>query len=401
MNKVRILIIDDEQAIRLTISEILTIKGYETEMAQNGAEALLMLSQQPFNLVLIDLGLPDINGLELLEKVKSGHPDTEAIVLTGDTTVTSAVEATNLGAFSYLIKPYEIEQLLLQIRRAIEKQQSAAALQASQLMMFQSEKMASIGQLAAGVAHEINNPVGFIISNLSTLAKYSERLTSFIETQTELLKSTLEQNRLDELDGLRKQIKLEYIIRDIPQLISESLDGAERVKIIVQNLKTFSRKDEEAWKQADINDCLESTLKVVWNELKYKAEIVRVYGELPLLKCNPGQLNQVFMNLLVNAAHAIGNGGTITIRTWHGQNGIHLSISDNGHGIPDQIRSRIFEPFFTTKEVGQGTGLGLSISYDIVRKHGGTIEVDSSPDTGTTFTVHLPFENSNVAEEID
>lgn len=390
MNKSRILIIDDEQAVLFALSEILQFKGYDAQGAKNGAEALIKLEEGQYELALIDLGLPDIPGLELLNQIKSKYPNMESIILTGNATVDSAVDATNLGAFSYLIKPYDIDQLLLLIKRAIEKQKSVTDLQASQLQMFQSEKMASIGQLAAGVAHEINNPIGFILSNLTTLAKYTERLVEYMQLQNEYFQSPDVTDKLQVLQDKRKQFKIDYVIKDIPNLIGESIDGAERVKIIVQNLKSFSRKDEEEWKHADINDCLESTLNVVWNELKYKATIVREYGELPALKCNPGQLNQVFMNLLVNAAHAIESMGTITIRTWHDNDFIYVSIKDSGCGISEEIKGRIFEPFFTTKDVGKGTGLGLSISYDIVKKHGGSIEVESEPGQGTTFTVILP-----------
>jgi len=396
MNKPRILIIDDEPGIRTSLAGILELKGYEVNTAKNGSEGLITLEEGHFNLALLDLDLPDTTGLDLLRQIKEKYPDMEAIILTGNATFDSAVEATNLGVFSYLVKPYDIDQLLLLIRRAIEKQQSAAELQASQLQMFQSEKMASIGQLAAGVAHEINNPMGFILSNLSTLAKYTERMIDFLQAQSELLKSQFESDKLAELEEKRKQIKLDYIVSDIPQLISESLEGAKRVKNIVQDLKTFSRRDEKEWKFADINNCLESTLNVVWNEVKYKAELIKSYGDLPPLKCNPGQLNQVFMNLLVNAAQAMETRGTITLKSWHDQGCIHVLISDTGCGIPDEAKDRIFEPFFTTKEVGKGTGLGLSISYDIVKKHDGRIAVESKPGHGSTFTVILPCNDEQV-----
>ncbi len=263
-------------------------------------------------------------------------------------------------------------------------------LKATQAKILQQEKMASIGQLAAGVAHEINNPIGFISSNLGTLDKYVNRLTEFITAQSEIMGSLKSVESEEVLREKRKKLKLDYIIPDIKDLIRESLDGADRVRKIVQDLKSFSRVDEAEHKHADINECIESTINIVWNELKYKAKVKREYGELPLTVCYPNQLNQVFMNLLVNAAHAIEEQGEIGIKTWHEDGSIFVTISDTGAGIPKEILNRIFEPFFTTKEVGKGTGLGLSITYDIVKKHNGDITVQSEEGKGTAFTVRIP-----------
>lgn len=264
-------------------------------------------------------------------------------------------------------------------------------LKATQAKILQQEKMASIGQLAAGVAHEINNPIGFISSNLGTLDKYVNRLTEFITAQSEVMESLKSVESEEVLREKRKKLKLDYIIPDIKALIEESLDGADRVRRIVQDLKSFSRVDEAEYKHADINECIESTINIVWNELKYKAVLKKEYGEIPLTKCYPQQLNQVFMNLLVNAAHAIEKQGEITIRTWHEDGSIFVAISDTGAGIPKENISRLFDPFFTTKEIGKGTGLGLSITYDIVKKHTGDIMVHSEEGKGTSFTVRIPI----------
>jgi two-component system NtrC family sensor kinase len=192
------------------------------------------------------------------------------------------------------------------------------------------------------------------------------------------------------LDEKRKRLKINRIIEDIRSLAGESTEGAQRISKIVQDLKTFSRLDESDDKPADINAGIESTLNIVWNEIKYKAALKKDYGRIPVTRCNPGQMNQVFMNLLVNAAHAIEAQGEIAIRTWAEHENIFVSISDTGRGIPDENMGRIFDPFYTTKEVGKGTGLGLSIAYDIVKRHGGDIAVDSKVGIGTTFTVRLP-----------
>jgi hemerythrin-like metal-binding protein len=251
----------------------------------------------------------------------------------------------------------------------------------AQSQLLQSEKMASIGQLAAGVAHEINNPVGFVSSNLGTLKTYVGQLLQLIdayETGTVT-------------DALRKEADLGFLRQDIADLVKESQDGLDRVKKIVSNLKDFSHVDEAEWQDADLNAGLESTLNVVWNEIKYKATVVREFGNLPPVRCIPAQINQVVMNLLVNAAQAIEQQGTITMRSGVAGNFAWIEVADTGKGMLPEVRKRIFEPFYTTKPVGKGTGLGLSLSYDIVAKHGGSFTVSSEAGQGSTFHIDLPM----------
>lgn len=274
-----------------------------------------------------------------------------------------------------------------------------AELKNTQSQILQQEKMASIGQLAAGVAHEINNPVGFITSNIGSLSKYVDKLQQFINAQSDVIANYENFLATDELDALRKKLKIDFVLEDVKDLVRESLDGTERVKTIVQNLKNFSRVDQSEQTMADLNECVESTLNIVWNELKYKTTVNKEYGDIPLTLCYPQQLNQVFMNLLMNGAQAIKEKGEITIRTWSDGDNIYVSISDSGCGIPAENLDRLFEPFFTTKAVGKGTGLGLSIAYDIVtKKHGGELLVNSEVDKGTTFTVKIPVVEEKKAE---
>ncbi len=263
-------------------------------------------------------------------------------------------------------------------------------LQFTHSQMLQSEKLASIGQLAAGVAHEINNPMGFITSNLGTLDKYAARLIGFIQSQSELIASIRDTGSQDEIQAKRKDLKIDYIFEDMAALIAESQEGASRIKNIVQSLKSFSRVDQTKKSMADLNECLETTLTVVWNELKYKCTVSKEFGELPKTMCFPQQLNQVFVNLLVNAAQSIEHMGEITIKTWHGGPFNYIWIEDTGCGIPADKVGKIFDPFFTTKDVGKGTGLGLSIVYDIIKKHNGNITVDSEVGKGTIFVIRLP-----------
>ena len=273
-------------------------------------------------------------------------------------------------------------------REQAELTQALSRMELAQRQLLQSEKMAAIGQLAAGVAHEINNPVGFVNSNLSTLEKYLQRLLEVIAAY----EAHRQGGSRESLDAVLADADLDFIREDLPALLQESQDGLARVTKIVQDLKDFSHVDQAAQEPADLNAAMESTLNVVWHELKYKAEVVREYGQIPKVDCIPAQINQVFMNLLVNAAQAIAVRGKITVRSGADTTQAWFEIEDTGRGMDEAVRQHIFEPFFTTKPVGQGTGLGLSISYDIiVKRHGGTIEVRSQPGIGTCFRLTLPL----------
>jgi two-component system, NtrC family, sensor kinase len=257
-----------------------------------------------------------------------------------------------------------------------------------QATILHQDKMACIGLLAAGVAHDINNPIGFVSSNLSELAEYVPRLCRFIKEQEEILAASgIETERLRQT---REELQLDYMLEDIDSLIEESLEGTERVSKIVQNLRAFSRIDDSEARFTDIHECLDSTINITSHELRYKATVVREYGELPRVLCRAQQINQVLMNLLINAAQSIEEQGTVTVRTWSENGFVCISIADTGCGIDEENCKQIFEPFFTTKEVGKGTGLGLSIVYDIIKKHKGDISVESTPGLGTTFTLRLP-----------
>ncbi len=288
-------------------------------------------------------------------------------------------------------KNREIDESKQGVQRALSELKNAhEKLKASQLKILQQEKMASIGQLAAGVAHELNNPMSFISSNLGTLDKYVNRLSEFIRLQSEWLKFVKDDAIIRRIDEKRKELKLDHILKDVKILLKESLDGSDRVKRIVSELNSFSRMDQEEYKKANINECIESAITIVWNELKYKSTLKKAYGELPTIKCYPRQINQIFVNLLINAVNSIADKGVITIKTWHKDGYIWTSVSDSGAGIPQQNLVKIFEPFFTTKEAGKGTGLGLSITYEIVQRHKGEITVESEAGKGTSFTIKIP-----------
>jgi signal transduction histidine kinase len=270
-------------------------------------------------------------------------------------------------------------------------------LQDAQTQLLQSEKMASIGQLAAGVAHEINNPIGYVFSNLGSLERYLEDLLRLVAWYV-LQEGAIAPEARAELKLLKEGIDLEFLRDDVRTLLSETREGVVRVRRIVQDLKDFSRAGSaDEWQWVDLRTGLESTLNMAHNELKYKATVVRDFAMLPEIHCLPSQLNQVFLNLLVNAAQAIEGFGTITVRTGSSADELWVEVEDTGKGIAPEHLGRIFDPFFTTKPVGHGTGLGLSLSYGIVQKHGGRIDVASAPGQGSRFRVVLPIGPSAAA----
>jgi len=276
-------------------------------------------------------------------------------------------------------------------------------IQNTQAQLLQSEKMASLGQMAAGVAHEINNPVGFVMSNLNSLNTYLERYQTLETHYSRLLEcepgSTEWNQQQQTLQAYLAAEDFDFIREDMNELMSDSLEGARRIRDIVQGLKEFSHLDQGEQQEADVNQCLETTLKIVNNELKYSCTIKKDLNPLPLIRCCPGQLNQVFMNLLVNAGQAVGEeGGVIGIRTKASGQSIEIRISDDGKGIEAKHLDRLFDPFFTTKPVGEGTGLGLAISYGIIKDHNGSIEVKSKTGVGTCFIVRLPCAEAPVQQ---
>jgi two-component system, NtrC family, sensor kinase len=317
--------------------------------------------------------------LEVIQKNQELEADQKALKLLNDELEdrvrqrTVAVEQAN-------------KQLLV---NNVELKQLNEKLESAHVQLLQSEKMASIGQLAAGVAHEINNPVGFVNSNLGTLGKYISSMFNVISAY-EAAEEKVGSGTCPEVAQIKKAVDFNYLKEDIPSLMKESQDGLARVTRIVQDLKDFSHVEEANWQQANLEQGLDSTLNVVANELKYKAQVVKQYAGLPSVECMPSQLNQVFMNMLVNAAQAIEQKGVITVRTGNNGDEVWVEVEDTGKGIPPENLSRIFDPFFTTKPIGKGTGLGLSLSYGIVQKHHGRIEVKSEVGKGSTFRVWLP-----------
>jgi len=275
--------------------------------------------------------------------------------------------------------------------REDELQRAQKKLAGTREQLLQAEKMASIGQLAAGVAHEINNPIGYVHSNLGTLQEYTGALFGLIDAYAEALADADPASRRDAIASARERLDIDVITGDLPPLLRESREGIERVTRIVRDLKDFSHVERDApMRPADLQQGLESTLNIVWNDLKYKVRVEKHFAPMPLVECHRSEINQVLMNLLINAGQAIGERGTIVLATGAGDGEAWISISDSGCGMPQEVIERIFDPFFTTKPVGRGTGLGLAICYGIIAKHHGRIEVSSTLGVGSTFRVVLP-----------
>jgi len=438
----KILIVEDELMSRSMLELILQQAGHEAVCTVDGADALASARQQCPDLIITDVMMPVMDGFELCRQCKADQTLQQVPIILYSSDYTEQQDqklGLELGACRYLVKPSPPPLLLDAINEVLAEQQRSAlagkeqpldeemkllrnynevlfnkletkmqelqktideqkkyeeSMKAMQAQIIQQEKMASIGQLAAGVAHEINNPMGFITSNLTSLGKFAERLDTYIAALQGSIYACSNHTGLDELDQLRQKLKVDYIISDLNELIKESLDGANRVRRIVQDLKSFSRVDQAEKTNTNLNECLETTINIAWNELKYISTLERQFGEIPEVVCNPQQLNQVFLNLLVNAAQAMEQQGIITVKTWAEPGWVCVSVADTGKGMPKEVQNRIFEPFFTTKPAGKGTGLGLSISVDIIRKHHGEITVDSEAGKGTTFTVRLPMDNA-------
>jgi len=290
-------------------------------------------------------------------------------------------------------KTIESEKKYRELAETLEQkvEERRKQLASAQQQLVQQEKLASIGQLAAGVAHEINNPIGFIYSNLQSLKKYADALAALLSEA----RKNLAQEKSAAAEGFLAQWAAEdadFILKDLPELLGQSLKGVERIIKIVRGLSRFAHVDEDGAEQLNINELLDSTVEMLGNEIKHKVKMVKQYGEIPALKGNPNQLSQVFVNLIMNALQAMDKGGVLTVCTRPVENAVEIQIQDNGAGVAPEHLSKIFDLFFTTKPVGQGTGLGLSISYEIVKAHGGDIKVKSERRKGTTFFITLPLE---------
>lgn len=400
----KVLIVDDSRLMQSLLKDLLESRGYQVTQAHDAESALASYQKEFFPLILLDWEMPKMSGLELARKIRKIQYQYPCVILmvTGRKQKNDLAQILDAGADDYIGKP--IDESLIHVRLTIAERKvnsnkknhdNQLALEKTQVQLIQSEKMATLGQLAAGVAHEINNPIGFIKSNLCSLSEYIEIFLSQFKKYKNLLSFLHDPKQIKtliaQIQDEEEKENLPFILNDISQLLEESIEGSERVSQIVSNLKSFSRIDESETKEFDLNEGIQSTLRLLHNEIKYKCKVETKLNPLPKILCASGQLNQVFMNLIVNAIQACDEKGEIYIQSSHLRDHVEIKVSDNGVGIPKHALPNIFDPFFTTKPVGEGTGLGLSLSYGIIQEHNGEIKVKSQEGKGTEFTVRIPI----------
>lgn len=410
----KILVVDDDSISRRLLQSYLEKWGYEVQVARDGSEAWRLFETGQYPMIITDWMMPELDGPGLLRRIRaSSQPGyVYAVLLTAKTQKQDLVEGMESGADDFLTKPFDREELRVRLRAGERIIRLEQTLRDAKVALIETEKLASLGRLAAGVAHEINNPLSIVVNNLAVLRrdvldalhvldKYREGSAGFARAEPELAA---------QVARLEDEIDLPYLHQYLPQLFTSSEDGLRRVSSIVQNLRDFARLDEAEFKDVDFNVALRSTLESLRHEFaKREVRVATSFEELPLVGCHAGKINQAFMNILLNAVQASDRAGLVEVRTRldrtsgcheHGEASCHsngntkgdilIEIEDHGVGIRPEHLPHLFEPFFTTKPVGAGTGLGLPVSYGIVRDQGGTIEVESVFGQGSLFRIRLP-----------
>ncbi len=431
-----ILLVDDCKTFLLATHQFLQ-PHFKISAVQSGQEALQLLDnaftptnaenseENHIDLMVVDWMMPEMSGLELIQKIRENpyYREIPIIMLSGKDSLEDVTSAIEMGADDFINKEADLKLLekkidvLLRIqeqyrrytRQIIQEKQKVESLvqqrtqelveandelKATQTQLVHAEKMSSLGQLVAGVAHEINNPLSFIQNNLFTIREDVGSLQELLDQYREFGKSHPDHDTLKQLQDYEQEIDLEYTTQELDECLSHSEQGTERIQQLVLNMRNFSRLDQGEIKKANLYEGIDNALLMLNHQLNGRIKINKDWEELPEIECAPGQLNQVFMNLLSNSIHAIDGDGEITIRGRKEQDHINLEFCDTGCGIPEQFKSKLFDPFFTTKPVGQGTGLGLSIAYQIIKNHQGSIEIDSKEGQGSIFCLTLPIEKT-------
>ncbi|MEO1429152.1 MAG: hybrid sensor histidine kinase/response regulator [Cyanobacteria bacterium J06633_8] len=399
-----ILIVDDKINNLEILFDVMRMNGHQVLVADSGESALNKLQISSPDLILLDVMMPSMDGFEVCRRLKSDDKtkDIPVIFMTALTNTADKIKGFKLGAVDYITKPFQQEEVLARVNVQLKLRNLNHQLQKSQFQLMQAEKISSLGQLVAGIAHEVKNPVSFIAGNLEHTENYTQELVDLLKLYQKHLQNTPEEiiHKIDEID-------LDFLLEDLPKMIASMNVGIERINDIMQSLRNFSRKDATSKKYADIHQGIDTTLMILShrlkaNEIHPRIEVIKEYNDLPEIKCFRGQLNQVFMNLLANAIDVFEDKGQqnesfipkISISTeLVNENNAKIIISDNGYGMSEEVRNNLFNTFFTTKPEGKGTGLGLSISYKIITEtHGGTLECFSYEGKGTQFVIQIPIQ---------
>jgi two-component system NtrC family sensor kinase len=402
---VKVLIAEDEAFSRELLRRNLEKWGHEVVTARDGAEAWRLFEGGTFPLVISDWTMPELDGLELIRRIRACRTRgyVYIILLTARAEKGDIVQGMAAGADDFVTKPFDREELRVRLQageRILRQEQSLTeqnrALREAQAALVQSEKLASLGRLAAGMAHEINNPIAYVTNNLAVLHRDVQAALSILETYRAGHASfaRVEPGLAAEAARIEEEIDLAYVQGNFARLFEKSLEGLRRVRDIVKNLRDFARLDEAEVKDVDLNVAIGTAVEILRHELKEKEiRLETHFQELPAVLCHPQKINQVFLNVLLNAIQASRPGDLVEVRT-RAEPGaaVVVEIEDHGCGISPEHLPHIFEPFFTTKPVGQGMGLGLSVSYGILRDHGGSLSVESAPGRGSTVRVRLPLQ---------
>lgn len=409
-----VLVADDSLTVRMQLGDLLDDGGYKAILAEDGEMALDAVNRYLPDLVVLDVVMPGISGIDVCQRLKSNPATMQipVIIITSKNDIEDKIRGLNAGADDYLFKPYDPKEFTAKVnaifrmkkmqleaernllaRTNLELQNVNKRLKHTQSQLVQNEKMVALGQLVAGIAHEINNPLAFVSNNSDVISETMRSYEKLIETYRSITSEHLTEEQLLAAREIEDEIDLEYLKSAVPTLYKDINDGLERIRRIVSDLRNFSRLDEAEQKRVSIVDGIESTLNLINHQIINDIEVIREYDDLPEVFCYPSQLNQVFMNVLINSIQAMEkSGGKLKIKVHKNGDMAEVVVEDEGGGISDDVLPRIFEPFYTTKDVGTGTGLGLSISYGIVEKHRGFIRYASKVGVGTTCTIQLPMQ---------
>lgn len=394
-----ILIADDNENNLRVLSTMLQNASYSIRVAKNGLQVLKSVAISPPDLILLDIHMPELNGYETCKKLKEKPElrDIPVIFISALTETFSKVTAFEAGGVDYITKPFHDEEVKARIqthfllrRKTLELEKAITEIKQVQTKLIFSEKMASLGVLSAGIAHEINNPINFVYAGINSLIKHFTELNHAVNELIDTCRQPVE-SRAKSLDDIIEEYQLQKRLKVIPELAEDVKTGAIRTTEIVKGLRLFARSDGEEKVSARIEESVEAALLLLKNKYKNRIDIIRLFDQnLPMIKCHPGQLTQAFVNIIHNAIDAIMEKGTITIKITLAGTNLNILIQDTGIGMSSEIQTKIFDPFFTTKSVGNGMGLGLAITHGIIEKHRGTIFVESKENNGTTFSISLP-----------